>query len=115
MGFEFNPADEDEHGLCRHEIEQLRAEIARLKAHNEKLTTYFNIMESEEGQFWWDTQKILDHFKEDGALKGEGKWRGIEIYNCVKRLVDAHQRTGDKLNAIDWTIPGHDESTVAER
>lgn len=24
MGFEFNPADEDEHGECRHEIVKLR-------------------------------------------------------------------------------------------
>lgn len=31
MSFEFNPADEDEHGECRHEIEQLNALIVELK------------------------------------------------------------------------------------
>lgn len=32
MGFEDNPADEDPHGECRHEIHQLQAEVSRLKA-----------------------------------------------------------------------------------
>lgn len=27
MSFEFNPADEDEHGECRHEIHRLTAEL----------------------------------------------------------------------------------------
>lgn len=31
MSFEYNPADEDEHALCRHEIESLRAENAALR------------------------------------------------------------------------------------
>lgn len=32
MGFEFNPADEDPHGECRHEIHQLQSELTTLRA-----------------------------------------------------------------------------------
>lgn len=30
MGFEFNPEDEDPHGECRHEIQQLQALLGRV-------------------------------------------------------------------------------------
>lgn len=32
MSFDMNPADEDEHGECRHEIEHLRKVVAAFRA-----------------------------------------------------------------------------------
>lgn len=41
MSFEYNPADEDEHALCRQEIETLRAVNAELLAACEKAMKEF--------------------------------------------------------------------------
>lgn len=47
MTFEFNPADEDPHGECRHEIQRLEAENERLRVEMVD-STFLSVEEVEE-------------------------------------------------------------------
>jgi hypothetical protein len=44
MSFEFNPADEDPHGECRHEIHTLQAELENLRGADAMLRAIENII-----------------------------------------------------------------------
>lgn len=49
-----------------------------------ELTKYKECMEKALGEKLYAVEKLLDHFDEDGNLKGEGQWRIREIYQCCK-------------------------------
>lgn len=76
-----------------------------LKHDLEKLSQYFRIAEHYGGLRSCAAEAILSHFNDDGSLKGEGRWRGREIYRFVKEFIDADNQIGAKLNAIDFTLP----------
>lgn len=69
----------------------------------EGLRRYFQACENAFGKQHWNADAILDHFNEDGSLKGEGKWRGKEIHDWLLKW----QAAQDELNAVEFSGESH--------
>lgn len=76
-----------------------------------KLRQYFQICENAFGRQHWNADAILDHFNDDGSLKGEGVWRGKEIHSWLLKWLDAQR----ELNAIDFSDTTNDCDGIIPR
>lgn len=84
MSFDMNPADEDEHGECRHEIQRLKDENSRLKDENSRLNAQLAQQAGREDETpiseWWYA-KASNNF--------EVKWSPAQLW-----IVDPSGRYG---------------------
>lgn len=63
------------------------------------LRNYFAIVEQRSGRQSYAAEMILEHFNEDGSLKGEGVWRGKSIHEWLMKWIDAQRE-------LDAALPG---------
>lgn len=79
-------------------IARLTAELASVKVERDCLQQYRDKMEDAHGSKLYAIEKLLDHFTEDGELKGDGKWRIREIWQCCKDIEEGSERAAKLFN-----------------
>lgn len=82
---------------------EMKDRLAAKDAEIERLTKYRARMEEAHSAKLYAIEKLLDHFDDDGNLKGEGQWRIREIWQCCKDFDEGRERaaklSGDSLLA----------------
>lgn len=82
-------------------LAQLTAETARADAAERELAVlrkYFKLTEDARGAQHYAADCLLEHFHEDGSLRGGGVWRGKAIADWVKKFIDAENAISGQLN-----------------
>lgn len=79
----------------------------------ERLRRYRDVMEHCHGNRIYAVEKLLDHFDEEGNLKGDGKWRIGEIYRCVKDMDEASAEAARLFNNPDEPVPKETDEAAA--
>lgn len=78
---------------------ELRRVNAQEEAELAGLRRYFKACEDVFGRQHWCADAVLDHFNEDGSLKGTGEWRGKAIHDWLLRWQSAQAA----MNAIEFS------------
>lgn len=73
-------------------IAALESQLAERDAEIERLRNYRARMEGAHGDKLYAIEHLLDHFDEEGNLKGDGQWRIRAIWKCCKDFGEGSER-----------------------
>lgn len=74
------------------QCEELDKQLAAKDAEIERLRNYRARMEGAHGDKLYAIEHLLDHFDEEGNLKGDGQWRIRAIWKCCKDFGEGSER-----------------------
>ena len=72
--------------------------LALLVEARDQWKLYFDLSEHREGGTQYAVDAILEHFNEDGSLKGEGVWRGKAIFEWLQKILAAEKEFSKRLD-----------------
>lgn len=72
--------------------QRLAARCRELEAERKAGTKFDDAVEVIVGPMCYTTQRLLEHFDDDGYLLGEGKWRQKAIYGYCKQFDGSAER-----------------------
>lgn len=95
MTFEFNPADEDEHGECRHEIETLQA----------KLDGIFKLFRNSV-----PLQNVLRE-RRNIAFQMQGQYDGSMSDDCKSQFAEEYRVLLELIEKLEGLSPVHSDGS----